>query len=143
LVGYCDINKYYYNNTVHNEKTKLLVIAMTATVIIAAATITSLSAATPAFAKINCDVDSCIGGTSLKQAGVDAAGGHGGREITDLEDPSTTSVSGGGGGEFEFDVIGGAGSHFACKSGDCTDRLGGQGLHVKGPGGNSGNAPPP
>lgn len=66
-------------------------------------------------------------------------------EFFDPEDPLTTSVSDGGGGKLAdgSGLIGGAGSHFACKSGDCTDVAGGSGFHVQGPGGNSGNAPSP
>jgi hypothetical protein len=123
-----------------NTSTKLLVIA-----IIAAATTTSLSAAAPAFAEINCTANLCVGGTSQKKfLGCECPGGHGGREFFDPEDPLTTSVSGGGGGKLAdgSGLIGGAGSHHACKSGDCTDQVGGSGFHVQGPGGNSGNAPP-
>ena len=74
--------------------TKLLVIAITTAVFIAAVTTTSLSAATPAFAKINCNEDNsiCSGGESNKAVGSDAPGGAGGHRDED-------STQGGFGGQ--------------------------------------------
>ena len=61
--------------------TKLLAISITTAAIIAAVTTTSLSAATPAFAKLNCNEDNsiCSGGAGSKPSGFGSPGGGGGR----------------------------------------------------------------
>jgi hypothetical protein len=131
------------------QKTKFLVIAITTAAIIAAVTTTSLSAATPAFAKVNCNEDNsiCSGGLSNKKCDgcVDAPGGGGGRVVS--EESGEFASMGGSGGQISHPGnptdVGGGGGHLACDaSGDCTG-VGGVGQHFKGPGGNSDNAPPP
>jgi hypothetical protein len=108
--------------------TKLSVIVITTAAIIAAATTTSLSAAIPAFAKINCNEDEtiCSGGSSLKAQGIDIPGGGGGHSDRSA---GQASVSGGfgqnGGGS-----VGGTGVHQLCDPG-CNPPAGGSGLHPK------------
>jgi hypothetical protein len=129
------------------QKTKLLVIAITTAAIIAAVTTTSLSAATPAFAKRNCNEDGticsggsgcgvtgCTGGTSSS----DIPGGGGGHGTTGAPEQTFS----GGGGQNDGTFVGGTGRHTTCDAFGC-QTVGGSGFHVQGPGGNSGNAPPP
>jgi hypothetical protein len=128
--------------------TRLLVIAITTAAIISAVTTTvSLSAATPAFARFidRCDASGCtsVGGTSNKQQGVDVPGGGGGRIVSDENGLLVSSSAGGGQNAPPDDIsgqpgiVGGGGQHTTCDGLDCTNRVGGSGLHVKGPGGNS------
>jgi hypothetical protein len=126
--------------------TKLLVIVMmvTTAAIIVAVTTTSLSAATPAFAKINCKERGtftiCSGGESIKNCttceGRTDPGGGGGRTVTD-ESGFAVGFSGGGGHNFELGsgqiLVGGGGGHFAPEG----PEVGGRGEHEQGPGGNS------
>ena len=130
------------------QKTKLLVIAITTVAIITAAT-TSLSAASPVFAKLNCDSENnlCTGGESDKSAGFGTPGGAGGRVETFPEGGVSTQTGGHGGQSpipnTDETGVGGAGGRVTCVSpGDCDFGSGGSGLHVKGPGGNSLFAPP-
>jgi hypothetical protein len=127
--------------------TKLLALVITTAAIITAATTTSLSAATPAFAKVNCKpantpgTEICAGGSGCGFTGCsagtspsDSPGGGGSRQVIEGEGQDRTAVtfSGGGGGNIElpFGVeVGGGGSH---------NEVGGSGQHLKGPGGNSG-----
>jgi hypothetical protein len=131
--------------------TKLLIMITTAA-LIAAATTTTISAATPAFAKVNCkpantpgtqicaggsgcDFTGCLGGTSPS----DSPGGGGSRQVIEGEgvDRTTVTFSGGHGGNFELPFgiqVGGIGGHFDDSGKD----VGGSGQHLKGPGGNSG-----
>jgi hypothetical protein len=121
------------------QKTKLLVIVITTAAIIAAATTTSLSAATPAFARVNCTftgtLETCRGGTTFGTA----RGGFGGQFTFDFGSQEITSDSGGFGGKGGGLVGGGGG--YGCDSSSCPVPLavGGSGLHERGPGGNSGN----
>ena len=120
------------------QKTKLLVIAITTAAIITVATTTSLSAATPAFARVNCNEDNstCSGGESLKKGGDDTPSVHGIHGVTESEQ---FTISGGGGSNSLFPgFVGGGGGRTTCSfiTSTCTD-LGGQGFHEKGPGGNS------
>ena len=83
--------------------TKLFVIVITTAAIIAMATTTSLSAATPAFAKANCTDNPdgttvCIGGGSNKKSGVDVPGGGGGRFEFNLGTGEITTSGGSVGG---------------------------------------------
>ena len=50
------MNKYYHS-TLRDAKTKLLVIAITTAAIIAEVTTITMSAATPASAKVNCNAE--------------------------------------------------------------------------------------
>jgi hypothetical protein len=136
--------------------TKLLVIVITTAAILAMATTTSLSAATPAFAKMNCTDNPdgttvCNGGSSLKSRGIcetfpTCRGGSGQHQVLGEQ----TTISGGGGGNNDFNTggirVGGSGGHVTCDNvtpcNDPTNISGGSGLHFKGPGGNSVNAPP-
>jgi hypothetical protein len=123
---------------------KLLVIAITTAAIIAAVTTTSLSAATQAFAKINCKERGtftvCSGGESIKNCatcgGRTDPGGGGGRTVTD-ESGVAVGFSGGGGHHLELGagqiLVGGGGGHFA----EDRPSVGGSGEHEQGPGGNS------
>jgi hypothetical protein len=121
--------------------TKLLAIAITTAAIITAAT-TSLSAATPAFAKSdNCrqtpEAFKCSGGEGKALTG--AAPGGFGRTTTTTSEGSF--FAGGFGGNLKGDVpqmVGGGGVQQICDLTGCTER-GGIGQHEKGPGGNSGN----
>jgi hypothetical protein len=132
--------------------TKLLVIVMTTAAIITMATTTSLSVATPAFAKENCTTTSgtltCNGGSSLKSRGICETfpichGGSGQHQV--IGSGVQTTISGGGGGNTDFGTlgsgVGGSGGHRSCDDTTCT-QVGGSGRHDKGPGGNSVNAPP-
>ena len=123
--------------------TKLLVIVITTAAIIAAATTTSLSAATPAFAKLNCNEDNtiCSGGSGCGRAGctggtspTDVPGGGGGRSV--LSESGQVITNNGGFGQNVGSSVGGSGFRLACDP-VCTS-VGGSGLHPKGPGGNSG-----
>jgi hypothetical protein len=120
--------------------TKLLVIVITTSAIIAMATTTSLSAATPVFAKENCNEDGsiCSGGSSFKVgSGLDLPGGHGGRLIRDESGSPQFNAGGFGQGlETISGLVGGGGGHGTCDASGCTS-VGGFGLHTKGPGGNS------
>ena len=107
--------------------TQLLVMIVTTTAIIAAATTASLSSATPAFAKVNCNETEtvCSGGSSIENAGGDPRfnGGFGGRTV----EAGTEVVSGGGGFNFkEGGAVGGHGSRTICDGADCT-HVGGSG----------------
>jgi hypothetical protein len=129
--------------------TKPLVITITTAAIIAAVTTTSLSAATQAFAKINCKERGtftvCSGGESIKNCatceGRTDPGGGGRRTVID-EGGFAVSHSGGGGANLELGsgqiLVGGGGGHFTTEGPD----VAGSGQHLKGPGGNSGNVPP-
>ena len=128
---------------------RLLVIAITTAAIIAMTTTTSLSAATPAFAKFECTDTStgfiCTGGQSNKAAGADVPGGSGGRTVVDFQ-AGQSSQSGGNGGQIPEEttggtLVGGAGGHSTCDNSGCTF-AGGGGVHLQGRGGNSGSAPP-
>jgi hypothetical protein len=132
--------------------TKLLIMITTAA-IIAASTTTTISAATPAFAKVNCKpaitpgAEICAGGTSIKKECLSSSsecqifpGGGGSRQVIEGEgeDRTTVTFSGGGGHNIELGFgleVGGGGGHF-----DDSGRpsVGGSGQHIKGPGGNSG-----
>ena len=128
------------------QQTKLLVIVITtAAIITAATTTTSLSAATPAFAKVNCKERGtftvCSGGESIKNCttceGRTDPGGGGGRTVTD-QSGVAVGFSGGGGHNLELGsgqtLVGGGGGHFASEG----PEVGGRGEHEQGPGGNSG-----
>jgi hypothetical protein len=119
--------------------TKLLAISITTAAIIAAVTTTSLSAASPAFAKFDCNETEtgvvCSGGSS----GPDRPGGFGGRIA--LDEDSGTITRSGGSGENTGAFVGGGAGHSICDLTGCTER-GGSGQHEKGPGGNSGSVPP-
>jgi hypothetical protein len=132
-----DIDKYMTIIRCVMEKTKLLVIVITTAAIITAATTTSLSAATPAFAKVNCGTTVCSGGSGCGFAEctnpTDLPGG-GGRHTT-LESTGT-SFSGGVGGQVGT-LVGGGGFHRTCDALGCSVPVGGEGQHEKGPGGNS------
>jgi hypothetical protein len=106
------------------QQTKLLVIVITGAIIAAA----SLSAATPAFAKVNCNEDQsiCSGGQSNFQLGVNIPGGGGSRTINI---PGFSSFSGGAGEGGT--LVGGLGVHFTCDDTTCTPPVGGSGLHPK------------
>jgi hypothetical protein len=124
------------------QKTEFLVIALTTAAIIAAVTTVSISAATPAFAKLNCNENFsiCTGGAGGIASGSSSPGGFGGR-VSNVESTS----SGGAGGQFEGTggtLVGGGGSHSDCGTFPCQFG-GGGGQHLKGPGGNSDNVPPP
>jgi hypothetical protein len=121
--------------------TKLLIMITTAA-IAAMATTTTISAATPAFAKVNCTdnpdgTTTCRGGDSFKTGGLDIPGGHGGRFTTDLD--SALRIETGGVGQNTGDTVGGQGRQIACDLFNpiCPKIVGGSGLHDKGPGGNS------
>jgi hypothetical protein len=116
------------------EKAKLLVIVITTAAIIAMATTTSLSTATPAFAKFNCTSTStafiCTGGESFKKSGIDIPGGSGGQTVIDQSGGSGSGGSGFNGGT----TVGGEGRHYICEFGTCTTDVGtpeGRGLHPK------------
>jgi hypothetical protein len=109
------------------QKTRLSVIEITTAVIIVVVTTVSLSAATPAFAKVN-----CTGGASFS----DRHGGFGGRHIFD-ELVGGEAFTSGGFGSNTGDFVGGAGQHKTCNPSSCPDAVGGLGQHIKGPGGNS------
>jgi hypothetical protein len=133
--------------------TKLLIMITTAA-IITMATTTSLSAAIPAFAKVNCKpantpgTQICAGGSGCGFTGCSAGsspsnspGGGGSRQVIEGEGEDRTAVtfSGGGGGNIELPFgteVGGRGGHFDEDSG--RPPVGGSGQHLKGPGGNSG-----
>jgi hypothetical protein len=109
--------------------------------IIAAVTTVSISAATPAFAKLNCTdtptSTTCSGGSSLKAS----LGIPGGQGLHTTIDVTTSEQSTSGGSAVNTGtVVGGAGAHFD-SSKDLA--VGGFGVHDKGPGGNSDNVPPP
>jgi hypothetical protein len=115
---------------------KLLVIIITTAAIIAAVTTTSLSAATPAFAKINCDptTSTCSGGGNAQTLESTCStlllchGGLGGR--TTLDPATNEVIHSGGGGLKTGTVAGGAGDHSACdvNSPDiCSVNVGGSG----------------
>jgi hypothetical protein len=128
----------------HKTSTKLLVIVISTAAIIVMATTTSLSAATQAFAKINCKESGtftvCSGGESIKNCttceGRTDPGGGGGRTVTD-EGGFVVGRSGGGGHNLELGsgqiLVGGGGGHFAPEG----PEVGGRGEHEQGPGGNS------
>jgi hypothetical protein len=120
-----------------NTSTKLLVIA-----IIAAVTTITMSAASPAFAAVNCTdnpdgTTTCSGGASFS----DRHGGFGGRHIFDELIGREAFTSGGFGSNIDDsnigDFVGGAGQHKTCSPSSCPDAVGGLGQHLKGPGGNS------
>jgi hypothetical protein len=109
--------------------TKLLVIVITTASIIAAATITtSIGAARPAFAKVNCTSTStivtCSGGSSLG----DIPGGRGEHRTMDFSSGEITTSGGIGGNSGTF--VGGAGGHTTCNPSGCTF-VGGTGIHPK------------
>jgi hypothetical protein len=111
------------------EKTKLLVIVITTAAIITAAT-TTLSAASPAFARVNCNeaFSICSGGSSFKKEDDDVPGGHGGRTV---EESGQVTISGGRGINSET-LVGGGGFHRVCDdTGVCSKDVGGLGLHNK------------
>ena len=120
--------------------TKLLVMVITTAAIIAAVTTISISAARPAFAKLNCSDDGlrCSGGGPSP-----ANGGGGGIDIFGSVGGSAVFRSGGFGVGTDAGV-GGGGEHHTCDtSGVCQASGNGvTGFHVKGPGGNSGDVPP-
>jgi hypothetical protein len=124
------------------EKTrpKLLMIVITTAVIIAMATTTSLSAATPAFAKINCNADRtvCTGGSGCGTAGCqggtspgDVPGGGGGRAV--LSESGQVITNNGGFGLNVGSSVGGIGFRLGCDASDCTlvGTPDGRGLHPK------------
>jgi hypothetical protein len=122
--------------------TNLLLIVITTAAIITMATTTSLSVATPAFAKVNCGPTVCSGGSGCGFAECPSPTelpGGGGRHTT-LESTGS-SFSGGVGGQVGT-LVGGAGFHRTCDASGCSVPVGGSGQHVQGPGGNSANAPP-
>jgi hypothetical protein len=107
--------------------TKLLAISITTAAIIAAVTTTSLSAATPAFAKRNCtDIPTggftCTGGVGF----TDRPGGFGGRETIDFTTGERFVAGGTGGNDGNF--AGGEGGHLLCDP-DCNRNVGGGGGH--------------
>jgi hypothetical protein len=127
------------------EKTKLLVIVITTAAIIAAATTTSLSAATPAFARVNCNADFsvCTGGADAQtqqtcEFQTICRGGSGGRTTLEPVPGGEQTFSGGGGGQAgpfaggEV-LVGGGGGHSVCDFGTptCSLDVGGSGQHVK------------
>jgi hypothetical protein len=128
---------------------------ITTAAIIAAATTTTISAATPAFAKVdNCKpaitpgTEICAGGSGCGFTGCSAGtspsdlpGGGGSRQVFEGEGEDRTSVafSGGRGGNIELpfgDEVGGTGGQSFEDS--ARPPVGGSGQHLKGPGGNSG-----
>jgi hypothetical protein len=133
-----------------NTSTKLLVIAITTAAIIAA--VVSISAATPAFAKINCNETQtvCSGGSGCGPGSGcppgtspnEVPGGGGSRIISEVPFGPVVSSSGGTGGN-TGEFVGGVGRHFTCDTSGVCSFAGGSGQHFKGPGGNSDNAPPP
>jgi hypothetical protein len=126
------------------QKTEFLVIALTTAAIIAAVTTVSISAATPAFAKLNCTdtptSTTCSGGSSLK-ASLGIPGGMG--LHTRIDVTTSEQSTSGGAGLNTGTVVGGAGDHRTCDLSGCPPFVGGAGAHDKGPGGNSDNVPPP
>jgi hypothetical protein len=126
--------------------TKLLALVIITAAIITAATTISLSAASPAFAKIDAHCKEtgtftvCSGGESIKNCttceGRSDPGGGGGRIVTDETDLAV-GFSGGGGHKLELEsgqtLVGGGGGHFAPEG----PEVGGRGEHEQGPGGNS------
>jgi hypothetical protein len=124
--------------------TNLLVITITTAAIVTMATTTSLSAATPAFAKLNCTPiptggQTCSGGLSNEAIGIDGTGGFGRHTIQDFT--AQVNINSGGSGLNDGTTVGGGGGREACVIGGCTN-VGGLGQHLKGAGGNSGNVPP-
>jgi hypothetical protein len=118
--------------------TKLLVIVITTVAIAAMATTTSLSAATPAFAKRNCNEDNtiCSGGSGCGTAGCqggtspsDVPGGGGGRAIQSEPPDQQVITNNGGFGQNVGTSVGGIGFRLACDP-VCT-QVGGSGLHPK------------
>ena len=121
-------------------RTKLLVIVITTAAIVAAAKTTSLSAATPAFAKRNCNTDQtvCTGGSGCGTAGCqggtspsDVPGGGGGRAI--LSESKEVITNNGGFGQNDGDSVGGKGFRLECDP-ICTKEVGtpyDRGLHPK------------
>jgi hypothetical protein len=111
-----------------------------AVAVLSTTTTISLGVATPAFAAVNCNDDEtvCSGGSSFKSRGLDASGGSGGRQVTDLVTGVCESCSGGT-GQNANGAVGGIGSHLTCTVGlGCNNPVpGGEGIHIKGPGGNS------
>jgi hypothetical protein len=113
------------------RSTKLLIIAITTAAIIAAVTTISISAASPAFAKFQCneDITLCTGGSGCGPVTVctnpsAVPGGGGGR----LE--SGVGASGGSGGNSDT-VVGGLGFHCTPGiTGSCVGS-GPNGLHPK------------
>jgi hypothetical protein len=97
---------------------KLLVIVITTAAIIAVTTTISISAAIPAFAKVNCKGSSssilaCSGGASAKKAGTDVPGGFGEGIVSDQG--FLVSSSGGlGQHSGEGGIDGGFGRHSDC-----------------------------
>jgi hypothetical protein len=127
--------------------TKLLAIAITTAAIIAA--VTTVSAASPAFAKRNCNEDNslcsgdsgcgatgCTGGTSP----TDVPGGGGGRAL--LSESNQVITNNGGFGQNVGSSVGGFGFRLACDPICQTSGNDVIGLHAKGPGGNSDSVPP-
>jgi hypothetical protein len=132
--------------TKQTTSTRLLVITITTAAIIAAVTTTTMSAATPAFAKINCDDVTnptvCSGGGGCarnidlgactgSQRPNDSPGGGGGHFAVD---PLTNSLTdSGGSGRNTDSLVGGGGFHVRCEpSPDCTlVGSGNNGVHVK------------
>jgi hypothetical protein len=121
---------------------KLLVIAITTAAVIAAATTTvSISAATPAFAKLNCSETAtgvaCSGGGSIPSFGCGSStpchGGTGGRTTI-----SGDEITNSGGGGLQLDaVVGGVGDHSVCdvnSPNNCSVDVGGNARHIQGQG---------
>jgi hypothetical protein len=117
----------------------VLVIVITSAAIITAATITtSLSAATPAFAKENCrdtpTGETCSGGSSLRARGIDIPGG-GGHSTSDFAAGELIASGGAGGnGGNGGAEVGGGGDRITCDlSAGCASGtfVGGSGVHFK------------
>jgi hypothetical protein len=117
--------------------------AVFAVAVLSTTTTTSIGVATPVFAAVNCtpttgDPITCTGGSSFKSRGIDASGGSGGRTVTDQVTGVCESCSGGTGQNNDV-AVGGIGRHLTCTPGvGCNNPVpGGEGIHFKGPGGNS------
>jgi hypothetical protein len=106
-----------------------------------------MSAANPAFAKVNCNetVTVCSGG--VKAGGLNSAFECGALTICNGGNGHRTTLLGGeltnsgGGGQFDdgTTLVGGGGGHSVCGVAPptCSADVGGSGQHDKGPGGNS------
>jgi hypothetical protein len=124
---------------VQKTSTELLTVVITITAIITMATTTSLSAASPAFAKKNCNEDNtiCSGGSGCDPAGCqggtspsDLPGGGGGRTIQSEPPDQNVITNNGGRGLNDGDSVGGFGFRLECDA-ECNKQVGGSGLHPK------------
>jgi len=119
----------------------VLVIVITTAAIMAAAATTSLGAAKPAFAKVNCneDITICTGSANAQtqqtcKFQTICRGGSGGQST--LVPGSEQTISGGGGGQSgpfsEGTLVGGSGEHRTCVFSPLRcNTVGGSGQHIK------------